>query len=104
MTPTQMAYARPWRYVLRDAVLIGTVNALVLILVVVIFTAISGNQQQHALEQIRDGVQAQVCVAVLPLGEAGRDEAMTNTRCLIPYGFEPTDADGDGRVEFEGAP
>lgn len=92
---------RPWRYVLRDAALVGLVQAIVLVLVIYIAVALSGNRQVTLLNDIRSAIRANVCVLVLPVGEDGRSEAATNSRCLIPNGIQPIDANDDGVIDTE---
>lgn len=86
---------------LRDGIIIGTTQAVILLLLLFVLTLATGQQQQKTLSDIRNATRAQVCVLLLPVTEEGRNEGKTNSRCLIPNGIPPVDANGDGRVELE---
>ena len=89
------------RTTLRDGVIIGTTQALILLLIIFGLTIFTGNQQQRSLNDIRSSARAQVCVLILPVGPEGRDEGAVNSLCLIPNGIQPVDANGDGMVETQ---
>jgi hypothetical protein len=87
-----------------NGIVIGSSAAVVLVLAVLMLSLVFGNQQQQALDDIRNSTRAEVCVLLLPVGDHGRSEAQTNSRCLIPNGIAPVDANGDGQIEFEPQP
>jgi len=87
---------------IRDSVIQGAVAGLTILVLAVGINVIAGNQQQDALNDIKASARAQVCVLVLPVTDQGRDEAETNSICLIPNGIAPGDWDNDGRVETIG--
>lgn len=85
-----------------DGLITGATMALVLLLAIYGIVLLSGNQQQRALNDIKSAARAQVCVLLLPVNEHGRDEGQTNSRCLVPNGIPPVDANDNGRIEYEG--
>lgn len=101
--PESKPIRRPKRgSVIRDGIIIGLTQAIILVLILFGVTIVAGNQQQHTLTDIRNATRAQVCVLLLPVGPTGRSEGQTNSRCLVPNGIAPVDANGDGQIEFEG--
>lgn len=84
--------------------IIGVTAATVIVLSFVMLSLIVGNQQQKALSDIRNAARAQVCVLLLPVTPVGRNEGQTNSRCLIPNGIAPVDANGDGQIQLEPNP
>lgn len=89
------------RPALIDGAIIGVTQAIILIILLIVVTAAAGGGQQAVLTDIRNATRAQVCVLLLPVDDQGRDEALTNSRCLVPNGIEPVDANGNGTIEFE---
>jgi hypothetical protein len=84
---------------LKDGIVIGVTQAIILVLVVALIVMISGNQQQKALNDIRASNRAIACVLLLPVTVSGRSEIQANTKCLKPNGLAPIDADGNGTIE-----
>lgn len=84
-----------------DGMIIGVTQAIILILLLVLVSAALGNSQEQLLSDIRNATRAQVCVLLLPVNDQGRDEAQTNSRCLVPNGIPPVDANGNGTIEYE---
>lgn len=82
-----------------DYALQGAMFAIMFVLLLVMLTILTGNQQARLLEQIRDGNRAVVCVLLLPVDDRGRDEGDTNSICLVPNGIDPVDVNRDGITE-----
>jgi hypothetical protein len=64
------------------------VYSIIVIMVILGATAILGNQQQEALDDINAGTRATVCVLSLPVDDGGRNQALVR-QCLIDAGIKP---------------
>jgi hypothetical protein len=73
-----------------DGFIIGITMAVVLVAAVWLVVVLSGDPQR-----------AIACELTLPITEQGRDEAVSNSRCLIPNGLDPIDSNLNGMVEVE---
>lgn len=71
-----------------DGLIIGAVQAVVLVVILIAATYALGNKQQESLNDIKAATRAEVCVLALPVSDKGRDDAAV-TRCLVNAGIEP---------------
>lgn len=73
-----------------DGLIIGATMSLLIIAAIWVAVIFAGDPQR-----------AIVCELALPVNDAGRSEATTNTRCLIPNKLDPIDSNGNGVIEVE---
>lgn len=67
----------------------ATVYGLVIIFLLIGATALLGNRQQQALDDINNGTKATACILSLPIdADTGRSQAEVN-ECLRLYGLTP---------------
>ena len=61
---------------------------IVIIAQLVIASAIVGDREQEALDEINAGTRATACILALPISEDGRDETAVKA-CLRAHGLVP---------------
>lgn len=67
---------------------VALVTSLVIILLLSVAFSGQSRQEQEAIDEIRRGTLANVCVLALPVTDTGRNEQQV-TDCLERYGLRP---------------